>query len=160
MSKFKVGDRIRIVTDAESGHYGIASPECFVKAKSSDGVVVTEINESSLKWADRYGCNWPVKWFALVKSLPTTKAQREIAKAEAVLQSLKDRAAKKAKDAAERKAKAERAKPLKGLTAGGKRIVEALRAKPEAFGCQREVAIALAAAITGDKADDIRKALL
>ena len=96
-------------------------------------------------------------WFA--PAPPGSKEQKAIAKAEADLAKRKERAALKEKAAAEKKAKAARAKLMSGLTAGGKRIIEALRAKPEAFGCQREMAIALAAAITGDKADDIRKAL-
>jgi hypothetical protein len=48
---------------------------------------------------------------------------------------------------------------LGALSKAGKRVVAQLRKNPDAFGCQRDHAIALAAAITGDDADKISKAL-
>lgn len=77
------------------------------------------------------------------------KAEREIVRKEMELQALKDR-----------KAKRERAKTLRNLSPAGKRVVAMLQAgSAQDFGCQRENVIALVAAITGDKADDIKKAL-
>lgn len=86
---------------------------------------------------------------------------RAIAKAESELAKLKERAAAKAKQAADRKAKAERAKIMRGLSAAGRRVVAMLQAGSASdFGCQRESVIKLASAITGDDPEKIKKALL
>jgi hypothetical protein len=150
VSKFKVGDRVRCIECSGVSHGPQQGSSYTVSCLGhSDDIGLKELGESTPGWF--------VSRFIL--DAPQTKEQKAIAKAEADLQALKDKAAKKARDAAGRKAKAERVKVMRGLTAGGRRIVEALRDKPEAFGCQREMAIALAAAITGDDADKIRKAL-
>lgn len=89
------------------------------------------------------------------------KAQAEFAKAQAELAKLKERAAAKAKQAADRKAKAERAKIMRGLSAAGRRVLAMLQAGSASdFGCQRESVIKLASAITGDDPEKIKKALL
>lgn len=68
------------------------------------------------------------------------------------------RGAKKISDI-NRTEKARRAKLMKSLSAAGRRVVDRLMANPDAFGCQRQAVVELAAAITGDDADKIRKAL-
>lgn len=148
-SKFKVGDKILRITDRCSGY--------FTKGKiytvldlDSDGDPRTECDtgEKLVDYAHE---------FALVRA--ATKDDRLIAKAKADLAKLEERAALKAKQAAERKAKAERAKVMKGLSPAGKRVVELLRSKPDAFGCQRDHAISLACAIICDDPEKLRKAL-
>ena len=152
MSKFKVGDRVvRINTPQTDMPVG--------------GVfLVTDVWGDQIQFTDLKGdrrTRSDLENFALTKKKASqpTKEQRAIARAEADLQALKDKAAKKAKTAVERKAKAERAKVMRGLSPAGKRVVDVLRQKPDAFGCQREAAVLLVAALTGDDHVRITRAL-
>lgn len=65
----------------------------------------------------------------------------------------------KAAKQAERKAKADRAKLLRELSPAGRRVVAMLSASEAAFGCQRDAAIKLTAAITGDDPAKLARAI-
>ncbi len=161
MSKFKVGDKVilrghtyqKVPQDAEA---------VITQIDGMDGLFCREIAASHTMGNMTHCRNGAGLYYFLNQVVPVppqTKEQKAIAKAEADLAALKEKAAAKAKKAAELKAKRERAKLMAGLSKAGRRVVEMLRGNAESFGCQRDHVIALAAAITGDKADDIRKAI-
>lgn len=150
MSKFKVGDVIECTRDFQPLY--TQGRAYAVSGLDEDGdPIITADNGEVL--GEQSG------WFKL-STRPVSADARLIAKKEAELAALKERAAKKAQQAAARKAKAERAKVMRGLSPAGKRVVAMLQAGSVSdFGCQRDNVIKLAAAITGDKADAIVKAL-
>lgn len=159
MSKFKVGDRVRVVSIKDRHGHTCAD---WV---DSGGVGRVDVVSGVSGMAEGYqvylegGSCYEPRMLEL--AAPLTKEQRAIAKAEAELAKLKERAAAKAKQAADRKAKTERAKIMRGLSAAGRRVVAMLQAGSASdFGCQRESVIKLASAITGDDPEKIKKALL
>lgn len=164
MSKFKVGDRVRLVPQ-RCGDFLNRYYLPLDRWNDARAGLVVEVAESAntMENGEHFsvgGWHWPSKWFELAAPLALTKDQRAIAKAKADLAKLEERAALKAKQAADRKAKAERAKALRGLSAAGKRVVAMLQAgSADDFGCQRENVIKLVAAITGDKPDAIKRAV-
>lgn len=168
MSKFKVGDRVRLARYTSRSSLIKSEHERRIHGGNSGVVERVDENDRVLPYDVRFnnepgtdGHDWCTE--AMLEPMaplaPLTKEQKAIAKAEADLQALKDRAAKKAQQAAERKAKAERAKLMRGLSPAGRRVVELLKAKPDLLGCQTKNAAELASAITGDDAEKIRKAL-
>lgn len=166
MSKFNVGDRVKTIKKT----YGdIPAGSCGVVTRSEPAGVHMRADshpKTNDIIHDRNGAGY---WYvddhlALIQddhqARPVSKQGRLIAAKEAELARLKEAAAKRAKLAAERKAKAEQAKVLAGLSVAGKRVVAMLQSGAASdFGCQRDNVILLAAAITGDKADAIKKAL-
>lgn len=167
MSKFKVGDRVRLLPYTKASSLDRHTHENHIRGGNRGVVQGYDPDDAKLPFDVRFnemggsdGHDWcTLEMLESIEPAKMTPEQRAIAKAEASLRALKDRAAKKAKDAAERKTKAERAKVVRGLSPAGKRVVELLRSKPGAFGCQREHAISLACAIICDDAEKIRKAL-
>lgn len=163
MSKFKVGDRVTFTEtcgNVTNSHAGLRATVRHVERPEYMGPfsVGLEIDGFGLSGATR-GLYWPHIEYITKSEVPITKEQKAIAKAEADLAKLKERAALKEKAAAERKAKAEREKLMRGLSPAGRRVVELLRVDTSSFGCQRASVVVLAAAITGDNADKIRKAI-
>ncbi len=154
--KFKSGDKVRVISTVDArghtcGDWLEKMGKVFTVDITNDGGghYVVHLKEGS-RFEERM----------LELATPITKGEKLIAAKEAELARLKDAAAKRAKDAAERKAKAERANILAGLSAAGKRVVAMLQAGAASdFGCQRANVILLAAAITGDSADKITKAI-
>ncbi len=146
---FKAGDRLQCINDG-GGIYTIGRIyKCLGLDEDGDPVIA---DDTGLKSGEFAG------FFALAPR--ESRFDRLIAAKKAELAKLEAAAAKRAKDAAERKAKAERAAALKGLTAAGKRVVAMLQAGPgNEFGCQRDSVIALTCAITGDNHGKMRKAI-
>lgn len=156
MSKFKVGDRVRCTRCSGVPHGPQGGAVYTVSSLGeSDDLGLAELPNQSPGWFSSR--------FVLLETksgAKRTKEEMAIAKAESNLAALKERAALKAKQAADRKAKAERAKALRGLSAAGKRVVAMLQAgSADDFGCQRDNVIKLVAAITGDKPDAIERAV-
>lgn len=159
MSKFRVGSFV-----IATGGYNVQSKETVKFVRDEQYEVMSETSPAGLitvKTPSGVVGERFETWFAAApdKAAPLTKSARLILAKEAELARLKEAAANRARATAERKAKAERAKALAGLSAAGKRVVAMLRANPDAFGCQVGYAIDLASAITGDKAEAVRKAM-
>lgn len=167
MSKYKLGDRVLIRPYPGKDKSRNISSECWAACVGRVGEIKEFRTDTDGTIAHRVDFPHTFWWLEErhmmgvdEKPTPLTADQKAIAKAEANLAALKERAAKKAKQAAERKAKAERAKALRGLSAAGKRVVSMLKAgSADDFGCQRESVIKLVAAITGDKPDAIKRAV-